>query len=191
MFNLMWVAAYVISQREIECVKWLESRGMTAYVPLFKKWTKGRRGKLGREVERPVFSNYVFVALDRENQRWDLLKLAPGYIGTVKIDGWPAEIPDTDIGRMKVMEDLGEFNQENISAVILSEGMVVEVLVGPLENLFGKVLKCDAKNLSNYVVVNILGRNTKLPLSSLRVIGHIPQSGRPHSEAKKPSMRSR
>ncbi len=126
----IWLAAYTTPRHEKSVVRHLEVRDIEYFLPLYKsarKWKNGCR----REVEFPVFPNYVFVRVDRiqSNRVLD----APGVLAFAGSGRLAAAIPDSEIEWLRNELPLRKFEPHPYLVL----GSRVRIASGPLTGVTG------------------------------------------------------
>jgi transcription antitermination factor NusG len=92
-----WYAAYTCANHERRVAQQLAERRFESFLPTYRsvrRW-KDRR----KELQLPLFPNYVFVRMDLVD-RIRVLQV-PGLISLVAFQGQPAALDDSDVDRLR------------------------------------------------------------------------------------------
>ena len=129
-----WFAVYTRHHHEKAVAAFISGKGLDVFLPLYK--TAHRWKDRMKELELPLFPNYVFV-LANSTQRAAVLS-TPGVYDFVRLSGAPAPIPleEIDAVRLAVGQRL---NAE--PHPFLKSGDRVRVKSGPLEGLEGILIR--------------------------------------------------
>ncbi|NCA86016.1 MAG: UpxY family transcription antiterminator [Clostridia bacterium] len=133
-----WLVAYTTPRAEKRIYERLCEEGIHGYLPLYttlRQW-KDRRKK----VELPLFNSYMFVKVT-EQERHEVLQV-PGIIRFLFYLGKPAII------RQKEIDAIERFlNKSQGYRIQVQPGQDVEIAGGPLEGVYGKVLRVGKSKL--------------------------------------------
>lgn len=106
------------------------------FLPLYER--RSRWKDRIKKIETPLFAGYCFVRL-RRSDRLTVLK-AVGVVGLVGLGGEPEPIPDSEIEALRTLASSRLIYEP---FPFLVEGMVVEVVRGPLMGVRGRLLRKD------------------------------------------------
>ncbi len=126
----IWLAAYTLPRHEKMVVRHFEVREIEYFLPLYKairKWKNGCK----MEVEFPVFSNYVFVYVDRNRSKRVLD--VPGVLAFAGSRMLPARVPESEIEWLRYDLPLRRFEPHPYLGV----GSKVRIKSGPLAGMSG------------------------------------------------------
>mgnify|MGYP000020508803 CR=1 FL=1 len=140
-----WYAVYVRSRHEKKVYHLFEEKGMESSLPLIKttrQWSDRKK-----KVEVPLFRGYVFVKIDINKDKLNILK-TDGVVKFIGIKKKPSRIPDEEIHwiDMMVVESDTIKNEKEIPV-----GQKIRVSAGPFKGLEGIVTR--AGNQSRLVIV--------------------------------------
>src|SRR5581483_4283917 len=115
----------------------LERKGFDAFLPTVTRWSlwKDRR----KQIEWPLFPGYCFARLSPAN-RLPVLKCT-GVVSIVSFNGEIAPIPDHEIDSIR---QLVETDLQFDPCPFIREGMLVEVMHGPLRGVVGRLVRKGA-----------------------------------------------
>ena len=140
-----WYAVYVRSHHEKKVYQLFEKKGVESSLPLIKttrKWSDRMK-----KVEVPLFRGYVFVRLDIDKDKLNILQ-TDGVVKFIGIQSKPSIIPDEQIHWIHMMVKESDIVQ-NVKEIPV--GQKVRVLAGPFKDLEGVIMRSG--NQSRLVVV--------------------------------------
>ncbi len=130
-----WFVLYTSARAEKKVEERIMQMGIETYLPIHK--VKMRWSDRMKLVEKPLFASYVFVKCDEYKLRE--LPLVYGVARIVYYLGRPALVRDDEIEAIKEFLQIAE-NKE-----IISNGDEVEIICGPFEKRYGKVIEVGDK----------------------------------------------
>ena len=137
--NLRWYALRTKSRHEKLVRDRLEKQGIEPLLPTVKRLSQWKDRK--KEIEVPLFSGYCFVRFGSQ-QTLPVLKT----IGVVEVVGagqQPEPIPDEEIAALQtLMTSVLPYDPHPY----LHEGMMVEVVRGPLKGVQGVLLRKEKRH---------------------------------------------
>lgn len=134
-----WYALRTKSRHEKLVRDQLEKQGIEPLLPTVKRLSQWKDRK--KEIEVPLFSGYCFVKFSLEN-RLPVQKVS-GVVEVVGSGSRPEPIPEEEIAAIKtLMESVLPFDPHPY----LHEGMMVEVVRGPLQGVHGVLLRKDKRH---------------------------------------------
>jgi transcription antitermination factor NusG len=133
-----WYAIWTRSRHEQIVRDQLERKGYQAFLPTIPRWSRWKDRK--KKIDWPLFPGYCFARFD-SRERLPVLKCS-GVVSIVSFDGEIAVIPDFEIdGIRRVVESDLQFDP----CPLIREGMMVEVVHGPLKGVMGRLLRKGAR----------------------------------------------
>ena len=131
-----WLVLRTRSRHEKKVRDELANRRIEAFLPLYERWSrwKDRRAR----VEFPLFPGYCFVR-SGSTERLRVLN-TPGVAGFVGFNGYAEPVPDVEIEALRRLVTT-EIRYD--PHPFLSEGMLVEVVRGPLKGVRGRIERKD------------------------------------------------
>ncbi|MDD3527620.1 MAG: UpxY family transcription antiterminator [Bacteroidales bacterium] len=133
-----WLVVYTTPRAEKRVYERLCEEGVHCYLPLYttlRQW-KDRRKK----VELPLFNSYIFVKVT-ERERYDVLQVQ-GVLRFLFFLGKPAVVRQKEIDAIKRF-----LNKTQGYRIKVEAGQDVEIAGGPLEGVYGKVLRVGRTKL--------------------------------------------
>jgi transcription termination/antitermination protein NusG len=129
-----WYAIWTRSRHEQVVLEQLERKGIEAFLPTLPKWSWWKDRK--KKIDWPLFPGYCFARFDAR-ERLPILKCS-GVVSIVSFDGEVAAIPEIEIDgiRRLVQSDL-----QYDPCPLIREGMMVEVVHGPLKGVVGRLVR--------------------------------------------------
>jgi transcription antitermination factor NusG len=134
-----WYALRTKSRHEKLVRDQLEKQGIEPLLPTVRRLSQWKDRK--KEIEVPLFSGYCFVRLSQQN-RLPVQKVA-GVVEVVGSGNRPEPIPDEEIEALKtLMTSVLPYDPHPY----LHEGMMVEVVRGPLQGVHGILLRKEKRH---------------------------------------------
>lgn len=168
-----WHALYTATHHEKYVKEHLTSRGIECFCPLYRaprQWKKSKRVVL----ELPLFPNYVFIRISRE-QRGTVLG-APGVFSIVGSSQEAWELPDREIEALR-----SGIHQRNVQPhSYLTVGERARVISGSLAGLEGVIVR-DKQNFRIVLTLDQIMRSVciEVDASELEPISWNGQAPRP------------
>ena len=129
-----WYALWTRSRHEVAVRRELDELGVEAFLPMVTKWSRWKDRK--KRVDWPLFPGYCFARFDLDG-RLTVLK-RPGVVHIVSVAGDPAPIPE---GEIESLRQLVESDLKFDPCPLITEGMMVEVVHGPLTGVVGRLVR--------------------------------------------------
>ena len=150
---LPWFAIWTRSRHEQVALEQLRQKQIEAFLPTVTKWSRWKDRK--KKIDWPLFPGYCFARFDPRD-RVPILRCI-GVVSIVSVEGEPAPIPEHQIdGIRRVIESELAFDP----CPMLQEGMVVEVVHGPLTGVIGRLVrKSDKARL--VLSVDLIGKGIR------------------------------
>ncbi len=160
--NIAWYVVHTKPRQEARALENLQNQGFTCFLPTIQV-QKLRRQRL-QVVTEPMFSRYLFIQLDEQDQNWGPIRSTLGVSKLVSFGSQPAKVP------AEFVAFLQEASPEALERMF-SPGDTVHVASGPLRGLEGKYLAHDGETRA-FVLIELLGQPQKLrmEMATLRVV---------------------
>ena len=129
-----WYAVWTRSRHEQRVREQLERKGFDSFLPTITRWSRWKDRK--KQVDWPLFPGYCFARLNL-NDRVSVLKCS-GVVNIVSFNGDIAAIPDREIESIR---QLIETDLQFDPCPLIREGMLVEVMHGPLRGVVGRLVR--------------------------------------------------
>lgn len=156
-----WFAIWTRSRHEQVVREQLEQKGFDAFLPTIPKWSRWKDRK--KRIVWPLFPGYCFARFDPKD-RLPILKCA-GVVTIVSFDGDIAPIPEVEIDgiRTLVQSDL-----QYDPCPFIREGMMVEVVHGPLKGVVGRLQRKGA-HARLVLAVDLIGQAVSVEVDAADV----------------------
>jgi transcription antitermination factor NusG len=136
--DVRWFALWTRSRHEQVVREQLEQKHIEAFLPTVTKWSRWKDRK--KKIDWPLFPGYCFARF-KVNERLPVLKCA-GVVSIISFEGEPAPIPDHEIEGIRL---LVESDLAYDPVPLIREGMMVEVIHGPLKGVVGRLIRKNEK----------------------------------------------
>jgi transcriptional antiterminator NusG len=159
----MWHVLHAAPNCEPQVCKYLGLHGIEGHAPQFPPAPRTKPGSARDRKHRWVFPGYVFLKLEDDFTRWDLIRWAPGVRRMLQEDAAPATLNDEVIDRLRFR--LAE-RQLIPSRASLYRGQRVLIESGPLrmvDAIFERNLDASQRV---QVLVQLLGRPLSVELDA-------------------------
>lgn len=129
-----WLAVWTQSRHEQIVRNELERRKIEAFLPTVVRWSRWKDRK--KRIDWPLFPGYCFVRTNPD-ELLPVLKCT-GVVTVVSFGGKPAPIPDHEIDGVR---RLLASNLPCDPCPLIKEGMMVEIIRGPLAGVVGRLVR--------------------------------------------------
>jgi transcriptional antiterminator NusG len=133
-----WYALWTRSRHEQMVREQLEQKGVEAFLPTVTRWSRWKDRK--KKIDWPLFPGYCFARF-QPRERLPVLKCA-GVVSIISFEGEPAPIPEHEIAGIR---QLVESDLAYDPCPLIREGMMVEVVHGPLKGVIGRLVRKNEK----------------------------------------------
>ena len=149
--DVRWFALWTRSRHEQVVRDQLERRKIDAFLPTITRWSRWKDRK--KKIDWPLFPGYCFARFDPADTL-PILKCT-GVVNIVSFDGKPAPIPDYEVDSVRLL--VGSALQYD-PCPLIREGMMVEVVHGPLRGVIGRLVRKDAPKARLVLSVDLIGQ---------------------------------
>jgi transcription antitermination factor NusG len=132
--DVAWFAVWTRSRAEQAVREQLERKGIEAFLPTVARWSRWKDRK--KKIDWPLFPGYCFARFP-PGEKLPVLKCS-GVVTIVSFDGELAPIPDREIDGIRT---LVESSLQYDPCPLIKEGMMVEVVHGPLKGVVGRLVR--------------------------------------------------
>ncbi len=133
-----WFALWTRSRHEQVVREQLEQKRIETFLPTVTRWSRWKDRK--KKIDWPLFPGYCFARFD-PRERLPVLKCT-GVVSIISFEGEPAPIPEPEIdGIRRLVESDLAFDP----CPMIREGMMVEVVHGPLTSVIGRLVRKNDK----------------------------------------------
>jgi len=146
-----WYAVWTRSRHEQVVREQLERKHVEAFLPTITRWSRWKDRK--KKIDWPLFPGYCFAKFDLADAM-PVLKCV-GVVNIVSFDGKPAAIPAQELDSIRLLV-VSELQYD--PCPLVREGMMVEVVHGPLRGVVGRLIRKDAHHARLVLSVNLIGQ---------------------------------
>jgi transcription antitermination factor NusG len=136
--EVQWYALWTRSRHEQMVRQQLEQKRVEAFLPTVTRWSRWKDRK--KKVDWPLFPGYCFARFN-VGERLPILKCA-GVVSIISFEGAPAPIPEHEIDGIRQLVDS---DLAYDPCPMIREGMMVEVMHGPLKGVVGRLQRKNEK----------------------------------------------
>ena len=135
--EVRWYALWTRSRHEQVVREQLERKQVEAFLPTVTRWSRWKDRK--KKIDWPLFPGYCFARFSAR-ERLPILKCT-GVVNIISFEGEPAPIPEHEIDGIRM---LIESELAYDPCPMIREGMMVEVMHGPLKGVIGRLMRKGA-----------------------------------------------
>jgi transcription termination/antitermination protein NusG len=136
--DVAWFALWTRSRHEQVVREQLEHKQIEAFLPTVTRWSRWKDRK--KKIDWPLFPGYCFARFN-PRERLPILKCA-GVVSIISFDGEPATIP---VHEIEGIRQLVESDLAYDPCPLIREGMMAEVVHGPLRGVVGRLVRKNEK----------------------------------------------
>lgn len=136
--DVQWFALWTRSRHEQVVREQLEQKQIDTFLPTVTRWSRWKDRK--KRIDWPLFPGYCFARFNVRD-RLPVLKCT-GVVNIISFEGEPAVIPEHEIDGIR---QLVESDLAFDPCPMIREGMMVEVMHGPLKGVVGRLLRKNDK----------------------------------------------
>jgi transcription termination/antitermination protein NusG len=157
-----WFAVWTRSRHEQVVRDQLEQKNIIAFLPTITRWSRWKDRK--KKIDWPLFPGYCFAQFDPENAL-PVLKCT-GVVNIVSVEGKPAAIPEYELDSIRLL--VGSELQFD-PCPLIHEGMMVEVIHGPLRGVVGRLVRKNAPKATLVLSVDLIGQAVSVEVDAADV----------------------
>jgi transcriptional antiterminator NusG len=135
--EVRWYALWTRSRHEQVVREQLEQKQVETFLPTVTRWSRWKDRK--KKIDWPLFPGYCFARFNAR-ERLPILKCT-GVVNIISFEGEPAPIPEHEIDSIRTLID-SELAYD--PCPMIREGMMVEVVHGPLKGVIGRLVRKGA-----------------------------------------------
>jgi transcriptional antiterminator NusG len=159
--EVSWFALWTRSRHEQVVREQLDQKQIEVFLPTVTKWSRWKDRK--KKIDWPLFPGYCFARF-AARERLPVLKCV-GVVSIISYEGEPAPIPDAEIeGIRRLVESDLAFDP----CPMIREGMMVEVIHGPLKGVVGRLVRKNDK-ARLVLSVNLIGQAVSVEVDAADV----------------------
>jgi transcription termination/antitermination protein NusG len=160
--DTQWFAIWTRSRHEQAVREQLERKHIDAFLPTIPRWSRWKDRK--KKIDWPLFPGYCFARFNLEDTL-PVLKCS-GVVNIVSFEGKPAPIPEWELDSIRVL--VGSELQYD-PCPLIHEGMLVEVVHGPLKGVVGRLMRKDAPKARLVLSVDLIGQAVSVEVDAADV----------------------
>jgi transcription antitermination factor NusG len=157
-----WFAIWTRSRHEQVVREQLERKHLEVFLPTLPKWSRWKDRK--KKIDWPLFPGYCFARFD-PGDTLPVLKCT-GVVNIVSVEGKPAPIPQIELDSIRLL--VGSELQFD-PCPLIHEGMMVEVVHGPLKGVVGRLARKDAARARLVLSVDLIGQAVSVEVDAADV----------------------
>jgi transcriptional antiterminator NusG len=160
--SVQWFAVWTRSRHEQVVRDQLEKKKITSFLPTIPRWSRWKDRR--KKIDWPLFPGYCFAQFD-PSHALPILKCT-GVVNIVSFEGKPAAIPAYELDSIRLL--VGSELQFD-PCPLIHEGMMVEVLHGPLRGVVGRLMRKDAHHARLVLSVDLIGQAVSVEVDAADV----------------------
>ena len=153
-----WFAIWTRSRHEQVVRDQLDRKQVEAFLPTITRWSRWKDRR--KKIAWPLFPGYCFARFDPES-RLGILRCT-GVVNIVSFDGDPAPIEPQEIDAIRRLVDTDLLYDP---CPLIREGMMVEVVNGPLRGVVGRLVRKGA-HARLVLSVNLIGQGVSVEVEA-------------------------
>jgi len=158
---LNWYVVQSKPRDEIRAKEQLLNQSFKVYLPLIER-EKVIRSRVKKVIE-PLFSRYLFVSKESENQNFSLIPYTKGVSNLIKFGGVPAMISN------EVMDCIRESLEFSSDKSLIKTGDPIRIVEGALKGLMGIYLGKTPEGRAR-IFFDLLSKSHELHIEHFKVI---------------------
>jgi transcription antitermination factor NusG len=159
---LQWFAIWTRSRHEQVVREQLEQKSIDAFLPTIARWSRWKDRK--KRIDWPLFPGYCFARFNPQ-EALPVLKCT-GVVSIVGFEGKPAPIPDVEVDSIRLLVG-SELRYD--PCPLIREGMMVEVVHGPLRGVVGRLIRKDSPRARLVLSVDLIGQAVSVEVDAADV----------------------
>jgi transcriptional antiterminator NusG len=156
-----WYAVWTRSRHEQVVRDQIARKGFEVFLPTVARWSRWKDRK--KKIDWPLFPGYCFARFDAR-ERLPILKCT-GVVSIVSFDGDIVPIPEHEIDGIR---RLVESDLQYDPCPLIREGMMVEVIHGPLKGVIGRLVRKGA-HARLVLAVDLIGQAVSVEVDAADV----------------------
>jgi len=157
-----WYAIWTRSRHEQVVHDQLQRKHVEAFLPTITKWSRWKDRK--KKIDWPLFPGYCFARFDAADSL-PILKCT-GVVNIVSFEGKPAPIPSYELDSIRVLVGSDLLFDP---CPLIREGMMVEVVHGPLRGVVGRLMRKDSPKARLVLSVDLIGQAVSVEVDAADV----------------------
>lgn len=157
-----WFAVWTRSRHEQVVREQLEEKHIAAFLPTITRWSRWKDRT--KRINWPLFPGYCFARFDPADTL-PVLKCS-GVVNIVSVEGRPAPIPEYELESIRLLVT-SELQYDPCPFV--REGMMIEVVHGPLRGVIGRLVRKDTAHARLLLSVDLIGQAVSVEVDAADV----------------------
>lgn len=157
-----WFAIWTRSRHEQVVRQELERKRVETFLPTITRWSRWKDRK--KKIDWPLFPGYCFARFN-PSDTLPILKCT-GVVNIVSVEGRPAPIPEYELESIRLL--IGSELQFD-PCPLIREGMMVEVMHGPLRGVVGRLVRKDTHRARLVLSVDLIGQAVSVEVDAADV----------------------
>ena len=153
-----WCAIHTHARAEDKAAHHLRRQGFTVFLPKYLKQRKHARRI--DWVKAPLFSRYLFVAVDPMVTPWRAILSTVGVADMIRFGDRPAEVPSAIIDEIRARQDERGLVTQHTGGT-LTKGDRVQIIAGPFNELDG-LFECTDDDKRTTILLSLMGRQVRV-----------------------------
>lgn len=113
-------------------------------------------------VQRRIYSGYVFLNMEFDDNAWHLVRKTPNVTGFLGGAQRPSAMPQAEIDQ--IMNRVNQTAVKPVHKIIFKDNEIVRIIDGPFKDFNGAVSQVDYDKAKLKVLVSVFGRETPLEI---------------------------
>jgi transcription antitermination factor NusG len=156
-----WYAIWTRSRHEQVVRDQIVKKGVEAFLPTIARWSRWKDRK--KKIDWPLFPGYCFARFEADD-RLPILQCS-GVVSIVSFNGEIAPIPEHEIDGIR---RLVESDLQYDPCPLIREGMIAEVVSGPLKGVIGRLVRKGA-HARLVLAVDLIGQAVSVEVDAADV----------------------
>jgi transcription antitermination factor NusG len=157
-----WFAIWTRSRHEQVVREQLVHKRIEAFLPTITRWSRWKDRK--KKIDWPLFPGYCFARFDPADSL--LILKCTGVVSIVSVEGQPSPIPEYELDSIRLL--VGSSLQFD-PCPLIREGMMVEVVHGPLRGVIGRLMRKDTHRARLVLSVDLIGQAVSVEVDAADV----------------------
>ena len=137
----------------------LEQKHVESFLPTVTRWSRWKDRK--KKIDWPLFPGYCFARFAPADSL-PVLKCT-GVVNIVSFEGRPAAIPEYELDSIRLLV-ASELQYD--PCPMIREGMMVEVVHGPLRGVIGRLMRKDSPRARLVLSVDLIGQGVTVEVDA-------------------------
>jgi len=154
-----WFAIWTRSRHEQVVREQLEQKRIDTFLPTITKWSRWKDRK--KKIVWPLFPGYCFARFNPDDTL-PVLKCS-GVVNIVSFEGKPAPVLEVEVESIRLL--VGSKLKYD-PCPLVREGMMIEVVHGPLRGVVGRLIRKDVNRARLVLSVDLIGQGVSVEVDA-------------------------